>query len=226
MDIKMKFVKILLLLVFAVTVAFADGTFIEGTFSGDTTNTTRKKTDLYIGISSTRATSNDKTIRGDNKPMKEILGGGGFYNELQIGIYSMATNDGAGMKLYGSIYQNSEKNREIGAGFGIEVEKRLIDDIPLNLLMGFARVYGWQTAFDRDTPEGRIEFGIDNKVKHYLFHLGLSCDVAKHLALDLTYTLRLSDYKYSYKYVDTHRKVSQTTGAANSGVRFGLGFRF
>jgi len=226
MDTKMKFVKILLLLVFAVTVAFADGAFIEGTFSTDTINAAQKKTDLYIGISSTRATSNDKTIRGDNKPMKEILGGGGFYNELQIGMYGAATNDDAGVKLYASIYQNSEKNREIGAGLGVEVEKRLIDDIPLNLLVGFARMYGWQTAFDRDTSEGRIDFILSNKVKHYLFHLGFSYDVVKNLSLDLTYTLRLSDYKYSYEYVDTHRKVSQTTGAANSGIRLGLGFRF
>jgi opacity protein-like surface antigen len=221
MDTKMKLLKISLLLLFAATAAFADDTFAD-----DTTNTTKRDAGLYIGASSTMATSNDKTIRGDNQPLEEILGKGGFYNELQIGTYKAAANDGIGGKFYIDIYQNIEQNKEYGVGFGIELEKRLIDDIPLNLLAGFEMGYGWQLADDRDTSEGRIKFLWSTQVDHYSFRLGLSYDVAKHLSIDLSYALRLGKYKYSYEYVDTHKHVSQSTSTVSNGVRLGVDLRF
>jgi hypothetical protein len=180
---------------------------------------------LYIGVSSTVEGSSGKKLKHD-MPLKEIVGSGGFYNELQLGFQRKANDDRMGGKWYIGLYQNRNRNGEIGVSLATELEKQLIKNIPLNLLVGLGYGIGWQDSDDIDTSQGRIDFKGKTHIVHLDAFIGLSYYAAANVEVDLAYRLRYSAYKISYKYSGTNSYVYDAVGDVGNGVRLGVNFRF
>jgi opacity protein-like surface antigen len=236
----MKFIKILLLLVFAVTAAnsyngidvafnimeilskMAPGrTYYTDNATNATYVTQKNNVGLYISAAS--------SFRGSNK-YKSIVGSG-RYDELIIGIYSEDIETKMnGARLYMSFYYNDKQSNERGYAYGFEVDTRLMENIPFYLTTGVEYGQGRQHIGDseRSNNDRPIEMMSDTKVSSLTGLLGLSYHITEHFAVDLIYTPSFVEHHVKYRYLDRseQRTTKRHLGEFVNGVRFGASFRF
>jgi hypothetical protein len=238
----MKILNILLLLLFVATAANSyDGMGaafnVLSTFSkvnsgrtystantANTTHTTQGSGGLYIGaVSSFRSSSKYKDIVGS-----------GRYDELIIGFYAKDSGKSInGGRLYMSFYYNDKQSNERGYAYGFEVDKKLMENIPLYLTMGAEFGDGYQHVGDseRTTNDRPIKMVSNIRTDSLTGLIGLSYPITEHFVVDLTYTPSLVQHKVRYRYSDSYSDPWQRTVERHlyefvNGVRFGASFRF
>jgi len=176
------------------------------------------------------------------QPLSEIVGEGGTEFDLKFGI---VTEDKA-IKVYLFGWSNSDKNNELGLGFGGEWGGHIISSVPkLKLYLGAEMGFGYQPVsgdsktistsvnkltFVTDeavlTPT-KMTYTEDTTLLNINLILGANYPVTNNVDIDIFYRYSRSQYQFSYRTEeDSSIENSLTEQQDNHGIGINLNYRF
>lgn len=196
--------------------------------------------DSFMGISTSVSSSKDENIFGI-QPTSELVGSGGVYNEVK---YGYANRDNTG-RAYVFVWNNSEKNNEVGFGIGADIMGgEIIKD--LTYLLGGSAGYGWQgvkgdtartstnanklafvTGGAQTTTPTTITYQEDTAVLNINLTLGTNYKINNDWNADVAYVYTASYYQVSYRNDTTPNVLNQMSfGQDSHSLKVGLNYIF
>jgi len=196
----------------------------------------------FIGVSSSINSSEDVKLF-DAQPFGEIVGSGGVYNQLQYGI---TAGEDKKSRIFGYIWNNQEKNNEIGFGIGADFVGGTLLTPKLSYLIGGEVGYGWQPVngdtANVSTNANKLDFVTvqnpvytpttitykdDTAVLEIKLNLGLTYEISNNWTADCIYSYRASNYQVSYVNADSPTVLNQMTEKQdNHSLALALNYKF
>lgn len=199
----------------------------------------------YLAYSMTFQKSEESFIFS-KQPVDELVGEGGVQNEIRYGRFTSYSNTGlptSRVFLYG--WQNSEKNNEIGLGFGGDLMGQPFQNKKINLYLGSQVGFGMQkmkgdtktisTSLNKlsfVTDKGVLDpteatFQDDTYVLQIGLNLGASYEVKKDLFLDVGYIYTYNQYQVDYRTGEDDRiRNNMSFNQDSHGIKFAINYRF
>lgn len=223
-----------------------DNKYVEGENSRySSTGTTSVFRNTYVGVSVAQNFSDTKSIFG-GQPIGELVGEDGQEYQLRIGTYVNNASTNIPMsRVFAYVWNNPEKNGEIGLGFGGELIGRPFDTVKLDFILGGQIGYGKQfvsgdkehistslnkLSFVTDTGVMNptdITFQEDTAVLDIALTLGTTYEFSKVLSMDLAYVYKYNQYQVDYR-TDENPNVDNNMSfqQGNNQIKIGFNYKF
>lgn len=192
-----------------------DNTYKEGE-RYSSTGTTSVFKNMYVAVSVAQNSSDSESIFGA-QPVGELVGEDGQEYQLRFGTYvNSATTNKPMSRLYGYIWNNPEKNNEVGIGLGGELIGRPFDSLGVDFILGGQAGYGKQFVSgdrtDISTSLNKLSFVTDTGVMNpttityqedtavldIALTLGATYEFSKVCSMDLAYVYKYNQYQVDY----------------------------
>jgi hypothetical protein len=193
---------------------------------------------VYLSAS-TEMTSTIKTDIFGGQPLGEIVGQNGLKNVVKLGL------DMKDFRVYSYLWNNSNKNNEMGLGIGAEFIFGEILVPELKYRVGGSAGYGWQSVKGKtaststnmtkvsfitggtSTGPTTITYTDDTAVIQIALDLGVTYQVSRNWSIDGGYVYTSNAYQFSYRNNDNPSVLNALTSNQNDhAVKFGLNYIF
>lgn len=223
-----------------------DNTYVENKENRySSTGTTEVFRNTYIGLSVAQNFSDSEAIFGA-QPVGELVGEDGQEYQLRFGTYVNSASTNKPMsRVYVYLWNNPEKNAEVGLGLGGELIGRPFDSLKLDFVLGGQIGYGKQfVSGDRapiSTSLNKLSFVTDTGVMNptdityqedtgvldIALTLGATYEFSKVLSLDLGYVYKYNQYQVDYR-TDENPNVdnSMSFKQGNNQLKIGFNYKF
>ena len=223
-----------------------DNTYVENKENRySSTGTTEVFRNTYIGLSVAQNFSDSEAIFGA-QPVGELVGEDGQEYQLRFGIYVNSASTNKPMsRVYVYLWNNPEKNAEVGLGLGGELIGRPFDSLKLDFVLGGQIGYGKQFVSgdrtDISTSLNKLSFVTDTGVMNpttityqedtgvldIALTLGATYEFSKVLSLDLGYVYKYNQYQVDYR-TDENPNVdnSMSFKQGNNQLKIGFNYKF
>lgn len=223
-----------------------DNTYVENKENRySSTGTTEVFRNTYIGLSVAQNFSDSEAIFGA-QPVGELVGEDGQEYQLRFGTYVNSASTNKPMsRVYVYLWNNPEKNAEVGLGLGGELIGRPFDSLKLDFVLGGQIGYGKQfVSGDRapiSTSLNKLSFVTDTGVMNptdityqedtgvldIALTLGTTYEFSKVLSLDLGYVYKYNQYQVDYR-TDENPNVdnSMSFKQGNNQLKIGFNYKF
>lgn len=223
-----------------------DNTYVENKENRySSTGTTEVFRNTYIGLSVAQNFSDSEAIFGA-QPVGELVGEDGQEYQLRFGTYVNSASTNKPMsRVYVYLWNNPEKNAEVGLGLGGELIGRPFDSLKLDFVLGGQIGYGKQfVSGDRapiSTSLNKLSFVTDTGVMNptdityqedtgvldIALTLGVTYEFSKVLSLDLGYVYKYNQYQVDYR-TDENPNVdnSMSFKQGNNQLKIGFNYKF
>lgn len=187
---------------------------------------------------------------GDNKVLDyqsvgELVGTGGSQVELRLGVSAFDLNQKEESRGYLYLWNNAEKNNELGIGIGGEWIMHPFDNKNFGFVLGGQAGLGYQDVSGKEktisTNVNKLnyifganrfvptvaEFQDDTYVLDIALTLGSTYELTKNLSFDFGYVYKYDLYQVSYRNQDAKSILNQMTlNQDNHMLKMGLNYRF
>lgn len=223
-----------------------DNTYVENKENRySSTGTTEVFRNTYIGLSVAQNFSDSEAIFGA-QPVGELVGEDGQEYQLRFGTYINSASTNKPMsRVYVYLWNNPEKNAEVGLGLGGELIGRPFDSLKLDFVLGGQIGYGKQfVSGDRapiSTSLNKLSFATDTGVMNptdityqedtgvldIALTLGTTYEFSKVLSLDLAYVYKYNQYQVDYR-TDENPNIdnSMSFKQGNNQLKIGFNYKF
>lgn len=200
----------------------------------------------YVSISTAKASS-DKGMIFSKQPTGELVGEDGIHNEIRYGILVTDKNTKKDTgRVYFYAWNNSEKNNEIGVGFGGDLMGQPFSSMPkLSLFLGGQIGIGMQQVKGDtktiSTSLNKLSFVTDKGIldptemtyedNTYLLDIGLNLGtnyrINKDFSIDLAYVYRYNQYQVSYRTAENDQVLNNMSfNQDNYNIKLALNYQF
>ncbi len=199
--------------------------------------------DVYFSINQGTVSSDDVKIM-KYQPLSQLVGDSGTQLELRIGVSNISSNKNEAIGFF-YLWNNEEKNNEIGLGIGAEWVLYPFENKDFGFVIGGQAGLGYQDVsgdkVNISSNVNRLSYVLNRsdfmptvaqfEDDTYLFDialtLGTKYNITKNISFDLGYVYKYDVYEISYRNQDFSSVLNQLSCKQdNHMLKTGLNFKF